>query len=112
MFTQRDLNLRQRKWLDLLKDYGISVQYNANKGNVVGDALNRLSMSSMVHDDEAKKELVKNVYHLARLGMRLTYSNDGGIHVQNRVELPVVVNAKEKRIYTCCLLNGRSWLPK
>ena len=41
IFTQPDLNLRQRKWLELIKDYDLCVQYHLEKANVVEDALSR-----------------------------------------------------------------------
>ena len=40
-FTQPDLNLRQRRWSKLIKDYDLSVQYHLGKANVVADALSR-----------------------------------------------------------------------
>ena len=43
LFTQNDLNLRQRRWLELVKDYDLEVQYTPGKGNVVADALSRKS---------------------------------------------------------------------
>ena len=43
IFTQPDLNLRQRRWLELIKDYDLSVQYHQGKANVVADALSRKS---------------------------------------------------------------------
>ena len=61
VFTQRELNHRQRRWLKLLKDYDMSVHYHPGKSNVVADALSRLSMGSMSHIDDEKKELVKEV---------------------------------------------------
>ncbi|WMV08795.1 hypothetical protein MTR67_002180, partial [Solanum verrucosum] len=39
VFNHKDLNLRQRRWLELLKDYEISVLYHPGKVNVVADAL-------------------------------------------------------------------------
>src|SRR6266498_1816074 len=39
IFTQQDLNLRQRRWLELIKDYDLNIQYHPGKANVVADAL-------------------------------------------------------------------------
>jgi len=41
IFTQKELNLRQRHWLELLKDYDLQIQYQLGKVNVVADALSR-----------------------------------------------------------------------
>ncbi|WMV14973.1 hypothetical protein MTR67_008358 [Solanum verrucosum] len=41
VFTQRELNLRQRRWLKLLKDYDMSILYHPGKANIVADALSR-----------------------------------------------------------------------
>jgi hypothetical protein len=41
IFTQSDLNMRQRRWLELIKDYDLEVHYHPDKANVVADALSR-----------------------------------------------------------------------
>jgi hypothetical protein len=41
IFTQPDLNMRQRRWLELIKDYELEVHYHTGKANVVADALSR-----------------------------------------------------------------------
>jgi len=41
IFNQKELNLRQRRWLELLKDYTLDIKYHPSKANVVADALSR-----------------------------------------------------------------------
>jgi len=50
LFDQKELNMRQRRWLELLKDYDFRLNYHPGKANVVADALSRkmLHMSAMM----------------------------------------------------------------
>jgi hypothetical protein len=41
LFTQPDLNMRQRRWLELIKDYELEVHYHLEKANVVANTLSR-----------------------------------------------------------------------
>jgi hypothetical protein len=41
IFTQKDLNLRQHRWLELIKDYDLEIHYHPGKANLVADALSR-----------------------------------------------------------------------
>ena len=43
IFTQRDLNMRQRRWMEYLEDYDFTFHYHSSKENVVADALSRKS---------------------------------------------------------------------
>ena len=47
IFTQKELNMRQRRWLELLKDYDAKIQYHPGKANVVVDALSRKNFGSV-----------------------------------------------------------------
>jgi hypothetical protein len=69
VFTQVNLNLRQRRWLDLIKDYDLGINYHPRKANVVADALSQRShanhlivksIPSELCDEFAKLQLVTN----------------------------------------------------
>ena len=53
----------------------MSMHYQPIKANVVADALRRLPMGSIAHVEEEKKELLKDVHRLSRLGVRLMKSS-------------------------------------
>jgi hypothetical protein len=48
IFTQADLNMRQRRWLELIKDYDLEVHYHLGKANVVADALSQKSQCNCI----------------------------------------------------------------
>ena len=43
IFTHKEINMRQRRWLKLLVDYDLEINYHSGKANVVADALSRKS---------------------------------------------------------------------
>ena len=45
--SQRELNLRQRRWMELIKDYDCSIDYHPGKANVVVDALSRKTVQTL-----------------------------------------------------------------
>ena len=49
IFTQRDLNMRQRRWMEYLEDYDFTLHYHPSKANVVDDALSRKSRRILDH---------------------------------------------------------------
>jgi hypothetical protein len=57
IFTQSNLNLRQRRWLELIKNYNLGINYNPGKANVVADALSRRSHVSQLVVDRMSFEL-------------------------------------------------------
>ena len=51
LLTRKGLNLRQRQWLELFKDYDCIIDYHSGKANVVADALSRKTISALVLKD-------------------------------------------------------------
>ncbi|WMV24218.1 hypothetical protein MTR67_017603 [Solanum verrucosum] len=68
--------------------------YNAN---IVADALSRLSMGSVAHVEEVRKELAKDVHRLARFRVFLMDISDDGMIVQNGSKYSLVAEVKEKQ---------------
>ena len=47
IFTQQDLSMRQRRWMNFLEDYDFTLHYHPGKANVVADALSRKSRGAL-----------------------------------------------------------------
>ena len=45
LFDQKELNMRQRRWMELLKDYEFELKYHSSKANIVVDALSKKSLN-------------------------------------------------------------------
>ena len=45
--TQKELNMRQRRWMELIKDYDCTIEYHPGKANVVADGLSRKSTGTL-----------------------------------------------------------------
>ncbi|GKC12868.1 putative reverse transcriptase domain-containing protein, partial [Tanacetum coccineum] len=87
---QKELNIRQRHWLELLSDYDCEICYHSGKANVVADAL---------ATEARKPENIKN-------------EDVGGMLIENSKDPEKLRMEKlERRVDGTLCLNGRSWLP-
>jgi hypothetical protein len=50
LFTQPDLNMRQRRWLELINDYELEVHYHPRKMNVAANAQRRNHLTIQSHN--------------------------------------------------------------
>ena len=75
----------------------MSVLYHPGKACVVADALIRMTMGSVYHVKNEKKELMKDVHMLARLGVWLDDSPNGGFMVHHKSDSSFVVEVKSKQ---------------
>jgi hypothetical protein len=65
IFTQSELNMRQRRWLELIKDYELEIHYHPGKVNVVADALSRKSQVNLMVARSMPYELAKEFDRLS-----------------------------------------------
>ena len=97
IFKQKELNLRQRRWLELLKDYDVDILYHPGKANVVADALSRRSMGSLCDVRPEKKGMARELQRLASLGVRVVDSGSSGATIQNSAVSSLVAEVKERQ---------------
>ena len=60
-FTQKELNMRQRRWLELVKDYDCDILYQQGKANVVADALSRRGPGQLHSMRPMAKEIAEDM---------------------------------------------------
>jgi hypothetical protein len=65
IFTQSELNMRQRRWLELIKYYELEIHYHPGKANVVADALSRKSQVNLMVARSMPYELAKEFDRLS-----------------------------------------------
>ncbi|GJX95087.1 putative reverse transcriptase domain-containing protein [Tanacetum coccineum] len=99
ILDQKELNMRQRRWLELLSDYDCDIRYHPGKANVVADALSRKEREPPLRTEARKPENIKN-------------EDVRGMLVENAKNLKAI---RTEMLEPCAdgtlCLNGRSWLP-
>ena len=73
----------------------MNVHYHPGKANDVADALSWMNIGSTAYVEDEKKELVKDIHKLARLGVRLVDSSSGGVLVHPSSESSLLFDVKE-----------------
>ena len=68
--------MRQRRWVELIKDYECTIEYHPGKANVVADALSRKSTDSISY---LKAVYLPKLVELRSLGVRLELTDKGAL---------------------------------
>ncbi|KAI5316202.1 hypothetical protein L3X38_045378 [Prunus dulcis] len=76
LFTQKELNLRQRRWLELIKDYDCTIEHHPGRANVVADALSRKSSGSVAY---LRGRYVPLMVELRKLRVELGVDEQGAL---------------------------------
>ena len=90
-FSQKELNMRQRRWIKLLKDYDCIIQYHPGKVNVVADALSRKSIGSLATIRGCQRQLLED---LRSFQVHIRYLDSGALVANFRVQPELVGRIK------------------
>ncbi|GJT71097.1 putative reverse transcriptase domain-containing protein [Tanacetum coccineum] len=119
ILNQKELNMRQRRWLELLSDYDCEICYHPGKANVVANALSRKERDQplrvrallMTIGLDLPKQIL-NAQTEVRKPKNIKNEDVGGMLLENAKDPEKVRKEKlEPRADGTLCFNGRSWLP-
>ncbi|GJY06112.1 putative reverse transcriptase domain-containing protein [Tanacetum coccineum] len=114
IFSQKELNMRQRRWIELFSDYDCEIRYHSGKANVVADALSRkervkpkrvramnMILQSSIKDRilTAQKEAVDESAGLHKgLDEMIELRNNGELYYLDRIWVPLKGDVRTLRM--------------
>jgi len=79
LMSQKELNMRQRRWIELIKDYDFTIEYHPGKANVVENALsckNKATLGKLIMGKD------QQLAELKKMGTKLGINTEGGLIAQ------------------------------
>ncbi|GKE48253.1 putative reverse transcriptase domain-containing protein, partial [Tanacetum coccineum] len=113
ILNQKELNMRQRRWLELLSDYDCQIRYHLGKANVVADALSRKERIKPLR----VRALVMTIgFNLSKQILEAQIEAQKPENIKNEdvggmIRRDITKEKLEPRADGTLCLNGRSWLP-
>nr|GEY26897.1 putative reverse transcriptase domain-containing protein [Tanacetum cinerariifolium] len=113
ILDQKELNMRQHRWLELLSDYDCEIRYHPGKANVIADALSRkeriepLRVRALVMN--IGLDLLKQILEAQIEALKPENLKNKDVGGMIRKDIPK--EKLEPRADGTLCLNGRSWLP-
>ncbi|KAD3639965.1 hypothetical protein E3N88_29188 [Mikania micrantha] len=108
ILNQKELNMRQRRWVELLTDYDCEIRYHLGKANVVADALSRKEPVKPIRVRAMEINTQPNLKDLIRIAQQQVVTDS-----QLKTDLDCWIEKKlEPRSDGVLYLNGRIWIPK
>nr|GEV28343.1 retrotransposon protein, putative, Ty3-gypsy subclass [Tanacetum cinerariifolium] len=102
IFDQKDLNIRQRRWIELFSDYECEIRYHPGKANLVADALSRkekvkprhvqamaMTIQLLAAQSEAFKEENMPAKRLHELDQQMERKEDERLYFMDRIWVPL-----------------------
>ncbi|OMO58913.1 reverse transcriptase [Corchorus capsularis] len=105
IFTQKEINMRQRRWLELLKDYDLTISYHPGKANVVADALSRKNHGNLAALLTSQRSILDD---LRRMEIGVRKHGIEGMLASLRIQPMLIERIKEAQLVDSALQKVRA----